>query len=178
MTAAALAWCSVQRRSWTNKGINYMIWNIISLIGTIVGIAGTIISIITMTNTKRIKYELTKMRMSADFKVKYSGIKNNLNNYIKFVKEKDMRCETIAEIYRIVKNIQMYSASEKWEKKKSVDDCVNFIKKNYDELARNVTFKLQDNASLPNEKLNGELYKHLIAVLTEIEREGINHDIR
>lgn len=52
-----------------------MIWNIISLIGTIAGIVGTIISVITMANTKRIKYELTKMRMAADFKVKYSGIK-------------------------------------------------------------------------------------------------------
>ena len=154
-----------------------MVWNIISLIGTIFGIGGTIISIITMINTNRIKFELTKMRMSASFKVQYDSIRKNLNNYIGFVKTKDMRCETVPEIFKIVKSIQMYSESEKWEKKKTVDDCVNFIKKNMDELQKNIRPKSQNDVSLPNEKLNSELLMHLIAVSTELEREGINHDI-
>lgn len=163
-------------RLWS-EGIAVMIWNIISLIGTIFGIAGTIISIITMINTNRIKFELTKIRMSASFKTEYNSIRKNLSNYIEFVKTKDMRCETVPEILKIVTNIQMYSESERWEKKKVVDDCVNFIKKNYDELIKNVRPKSPNVASLPNEKLNGELLMHLIDVSIELEREGINHDI-
>lgn len=148
--------------------------NVFSIIGTLVGIAGLVISILTLVKTSSLESAIKKRQVTQDFKSKFKVLYGSITTTIEILYSGDRSPRVINNIFNEVKNLKIYSDNGGWEKseKRIIENCHSFIDKNYKAL-----IKVQEN-NTEEDDLIIELIKQLSDLLIILKKEGLYHDIR
>lgn len=139
--------------------------NLISLIGTIVGIIGLFISIATLIQTSNITNVLNQKKFENEFKSKCRILLINISRLKKQINDDEVNQNIISEVITNVQDINMYCDKMKWGFcKKSKIIIILFKSKR--------SFKKNNN----NEKLKNNMILNLSILQSILKEEATLYD--
>lgn len=138
--------------------------SIVSVLGTLVGIAGLVISIITLKNTANIKKGIISEKIRENYPEKHNQFLKSINISILSLKDNGQKYYIVEDIIKNCKAIQEFY--DNWDKKQKA-------------LIKKFLKYLED---LPDQNIDNETRKQLLGYLFKIEpmleRIGVLNDIR
>ena len=150
--------------------------NLISILGTLLGIVSLFIGILTYAKTSNVEKTIMQQKISKCFKAECEPLHSELNTYITQLENNDFKQQAFYEIDKIIKKICQYSKDENWNEKTDIEKCMDYYTKNFKTfLGLSQNNKNEDNA-IPETAV--ELIQELHNLNNILEREGIIHDVR